>query len=105
MKILLMALLTIGLSLNAVAETIWLDVRSASEYAAGHVDGSINIPHTEVKARFPAIIDKKDSDIKVYCRSGRRAEFAKSELEALGYTKVQNLGSLEKAKTAKASMQ
>ena len=101
MKFILFAVMAFMISLSSLADTVWLDVRSSSEYAAGHVEGSLNIPHTEVKAAFPKQGVKKDASIKVYCRSGRRAEFAKSELEALGYTRVENLGSLENALSEK----
>ena len=57
-----------------------LDVRTPEEYAAGHVVGARNIPHTEIVARIAELAGARDRDLVVYCRSGRRSELA---LEAL----------------------
>jgi len=43
-----------------------VDVRPASEYAAGHLPGAINIPINEVEARATTI--PKDRDVVAYCR-------------------------------------
>ena len=34
-----------------MATTLVLDVRSASEFAEGHIDGVANIPHLELRQR------------------------------------------------------
>ena len=69
-----------------------LDVRSHSEFAAGHLPRAVNIPHTDIISRVKEIGGKKDQEIIVYCRSGGRADSAKSSLEQLGFTKVFNAG-------------
>ncbi len=70
---------------------ILIDVREPMEFAGGHVEGAINIPVGSIEdgATALASIDR-DAEITVYCRSGGRAENAKAELEALGYTHVTN---------------
>lgn len=55
------------------SEWLILDVRSAEEYAEGHVPGAINIPHTDVAAQMSIIQTYKDKPVVVYCRSGYRA--------------------------------
>jgi rhodanese-related sulfurtransferase len=35
-------------SFSIMAETIWLDVRTLSEYESGHIEGAIHLPHTNV---------------------------------------------------------
>ncbi|MEO3679637.1 rhodanese-like domain-containing protein [Rheinheimera fenheensis] len=83
--------------------TVWLDVRSADEFAAGHVDGAINIPHTEIAARIGELQLAKDANIALYCGSGRRAGIAIETLQQLGYTRLTNHGGYEALKQQPAS--
>jgi phage shock protein E len=66
-----------------------IDVRSAEEYAAGHVPGAVNIPQDQVASRLAEI--PKDKEVVLYCRSGRRAGLAADTLEANGYKNLQLL--------------
>lgn len=88
-------LLTAMVSGSAVAETIWIDVRSAEEFNDGHLPGAVNIVHTEISSKIAAITQDKNAEIKLYCRSGRRSGLAEAALKELGYTKVQNAGGFE----------
>lgn len=81
-----------------VKDALWIDVRSAEEYASGHIEQAINIPHTEIADKIATLQANKDKTIYVYCRSGRRSGLAKESLEKLGYSNVINLGGLEDAK-------
>ena len=77
---------------------VLLDVRSPEEFAEGHVEGAINIPHDQIDAKA-AEIDalqggEKSKPIVVYCRSGKRAGVAKQSLLDGGRTQVTNLGGL-----------
>ena len=67
-----------------------LDVRSASEYADGHVDGAVHMPVGDVGARIASVAPDKDQQIIVYCKVGGRAAKAETELRSLGYTKILN---------------
>ncbi|VGO14461.1 Thiosulfate sulfurtransferase PspE [Pontiella desulfatans] len=67
-----------------------LDVRSPAEYANGHIEGSINIPHTNIKESVGKVVPAKDALIIVYCHSGARAAVARGVLEKMGYTRVTN---------------
>ena len=87
----------LGVSMQAVAEPVWIDVRGADEYAAGHVSGSMLIPHDQMAALIADKVSDKDADIQLYCRSGRRADVARDVLLQMGYTRVTNHGSLESA--------
>lgn len=84
-------------------EAHWIDVRSAEEYASGHVEGASNIPYTEITARIGEITGDKDDLIYVYCRSGRRSGIAQQALREAGHTNVINLGGLEDARQKAAS--
>ena len=48
----------------------WVDVRSATEFAAGHLPGAVNIPMDEIEARLP---DLSPLPIVLICKSGGRA--------------------------------
>ena len=62
-------------SLKADAKALFvLDVRTPEEYAAGHVPGAVNIPHDQLASRLAEV--PKDTEVVLYCRSGRRAEIA-----------------------------
>ena len=68
-----------------------LDVRSAKEFAEGHVPGAVNISHEELAARLPEIEAEREGDVVVYCRSGRRAEIALDLLAKAGFERLYHL--------------
>lgn len=69
-----------------------VDVRSKGEFDSGHLDGALNIPHTEVEARLVEFGADKSKPIVVYCRSGNRSGMAKDVLTSNGFTSVYNGG-------------
>jgi rhodanese-related sulfurtransferase len=73
---------------------ILLDVRTAEEFAEGHISGAILIPDTEITERAPDELPDQDARILVYCRSGRRSALASGELARLGYTQVYDFGGI-----------
>lgn len=75
--------------------TFWIDVRTAEEYAQGHVKGAINIPFEEIGGQISSITHDVDSDVRVYCKSGRRSGIAKDTLNGMGYANVINEGGYE----------
>ena len=77
------------------AKGVWIDVRSAEEFNAGHLQDAVNIPHDQILARIQAVSPDKNAPINLYCRSGRRAEAALTELKNAGYTNVTNHGGYE----------
>ena len=77
------------------AKGVWIDVRSAEEFNAGHLQNAVNIPHDKIIEGVKAIGSDKDAPINLYCRSGRRAEAALTELKNAGYTNVTNHGGYE----------
>ena len=88
--------------LMASPDVVLLDVRTAAEYAEGHLSGAVNIDQgqgdfiSKAKAMLPA--DKK---IAVYCRSGRRSANAAQRLAAEGYQCVNLKGGIMAWKNAK----
>ena len=71
-----------------------LDVRTAEEFADGHIKGAILIPDYEIAERAESILPNKDQKILIYCRSGRRSKLAAEALLALGYTNVWEFGGI-----------
>ena len=72
-----------------------LDVRGADEYRDGHIAGALNIPVDSLARRAGVLGVPRDSEIVVYCVSGKRAARAQETLVSLGYTHVRLLdGSL-----------
>jgi len=66
-----------------------LDVRSAAEWARGHLAGAVHLPVDDVRkglGRLP-----KDRPIVVHCRSGFRAHLAVRILKEHGFAQVFNL--------------
>lgn len=71
---------------------IWIDVRTANEFNAGHLDGALHIPYDVIGDQIAAVVPDKDAEIHVYCRTGRRSGIALKTLEGMGYTNVVNEG-------------
>ena len=80
-----------------VADTnvVVLDVRTASEFAEGHLERAINIDYHQSdfveKAKAVLPLDKT---IAVYCRSGRRSASAAGKLGDDGYKLVNLKGGI-----------
>ena len=67
-----------------------IDVRSPEEYSGGHIEGSVNIPHTEVDRIRDLIGEDRSREVVFYCRSGRRVGWVMDALEKEGYTGLFN---------------
>jgi rhodanese-related sulfurtransferase len=68
-----------------------IDVRSADEYAAGHLPESQNIPLDQLAARAGEIGPLQDAPLIVVCQTGTRSAAACRQLEKLGFDRVNNL--------------
>ena len=72
-----------------------LDVRTAAEYAEGHIANAVNIDvldgnfESRATGKLP-----KDKTVAVYCRSGNRSKKAAGKLAALGYTNIVEFGGI-----------
>ena len=68
-----------------------LDVRSAAEFAEGHIPGAVNIPHDVIGERVAELGPADERDIVVYCRSGRRSALAIETLKRAGFSRLFHL--------------
>lgn len=73
------------------AGLVVLDVRTAEEFAEGHVPGASNVSHDELEARLGELAGARDKDIVIYCRSGRRADLAAETLAKAGFHRLYHL--------------
>jgi rhodanese-related sulfurtransferase len=64
-----------------------LDVRSAEEFATGHVPGALNLPFTSVLTGSDPRVNKS-ATVVVYCGHGPRAWMAARSLRRRGYAHV-----------------
>lgn len=72
-------------------QVILLDVRTVEEFEEGHIPSAINIPHKELEARLAELSGAKNTQVVIYCRSGRRAEVARQVLEKSGFNQLDHL--------------
>ncbi|MGN0681327.1 MAG: rhodanese-like domain-containing protein [Candidatus Fimisoma sp.] len=72
---------------------VLLDVRTAEEYKASHIEGSINVPLQNIES-IKQLIENLSAPIYAYCLSGARSRQAVSALRAMGYTNVSNAGGI-----------
>lgn len=71
-----------------------LDVRTKSEYDAGHIPGAICVPNETIADKEPAALKDKNQTILVYCRSGARSKAACKKLANMGYTDIRDFGGI-----------
>ena len=82
-------------SLVADTSVVVLDVRTAGEFAEGHIERAINVDYyradfvEQAKAVLPT-----DKTIAIYCRSGRRSAYAAEKLALDGYKLVNLKGGI-----------
>jgi len=78
---------------------IMLDVRTAEEYAEGHIKGAVLIPVQVLETRLSEV--PKDKQVYVYCHSGVRSARASKMLIKHGFTNIENVvGGIEAWKHA-----
>lgn len=76
------------------AELTVIDVRTAEEFASGHLEGAVN--YDIEGGQFSALIEPLDrtKPYMVYCHSGRRSAIAADAMVAAGFTQVYDLGGI-----------
>lgn len=69
-----------------------LDVREVDEFANGHIPEAMNLPLSELGARFEEL--DKDQNYYVICHSGARSANASNFLSQQGYQVTNVLGGM-----------
>jgi rhodanese-related sulfurtransferase len=68
-----------------------IDVRTAGEFASGHIKGAINIDWESGTFERDVLALDKAKTYAVYCRSGNRSGQATSQMAKDGFTSIFNL--------------
>lgn len=76
------------------AHCLVVDVRSPGEFAAGHVDGAINLPLDRLDTDCAQALPDKSTPLVLCCLSGARSGMAAQWLRQQGYAQVLNGGSV-----------
>lgn len=98
LKTLVVAFGLVLTSASVWAKDVVIDVRTPQEYAAGHIEGAINIVHTDIAQDIAKVSVGKDDKVILYCQSGRRSGIALETLKTLGFSKVENAGGIAEAR-------
>ncbi len=80
-------------------DAVLVDVREPYEYAAMHIDGSLNVPRGILEAAcdygyeetVPELADDRERDIIVICRSGYRSVLAAYTMRMMGFRSPHSL--------------
>lgn len=70
-----------------------LDVRTAGEFAGGHLPSAVNVPVQELGRRVDEL-GHKERAVVVYCHSGLRSATAARVLRQNGFRDVHDLGAM-----------
>jgi rhodanese-related sulfurtransferase len=72
-------------------DALVLDVRSAEEYAKGHILGAKNLPLADLERRSAELDKHKAKPVIVHCENGNRSTSALALLRKHGFASVVNL--------------
>lgn len=68
-----------------------LDVRSADEFAGGHLPQARSLPLADVEGKVAQMIKNKAAPVLIVCKSGQRSAQAQVLLRKLGYAEAHSL--------------
>jgi len=76
-----------------------VDIREPYEYDAMHIQGALNVPRGiletaceyDYEETVPELVEARERDIVLICRSGKRSVLAADVMQQMGYTNVKSL--------------
>ncbi|MFN6400218.1 MAG: rhodanese-like domain-containing protein [Planctomycetota bacterium] len=74
--------------LDGATKPILIDVREESEYAQGHVPGSIHLSKGIIERDIESVIPDPDTELYLLCGGGFRSALAADNLSKMGYSRV-----------------
>jgi rhodanese-related sulfurtransferase len=85
--------------LGADPAPLVLDIREPAEYAAMHIEGSLHVPRGVLETAceynyeetIPELVQAREREVVVVCRSGNRSALAAFTMQQLGYRKVSSM--------------
>jgi rhodanese-related sulfurtransferase len=78
-------------ALTSDAGTVIIDIRSATDFANGHVKGAINVASTEVLDYYETNGLQSKDLVAIVCYSGQTAGWVTGLMHCLGYTNVKDM--------------
>lgn len=81
---------------QVLEDALVLDVRTATEFAQGHLTGALNVPHTQLRERLDEVRQAAAGrPVRVMCHSGWRSYLAHRVLAANGFDSASLSGGIE----------
>ena len=86
-------------AMQAGQDVLLLDVREQDEYDAMHIQNSLFVPRGVLESAcewgfddtVPELVQAREREVVVICRSGNRSAFAAKTMQDLGYQNVKSL--------------
>ncbi|MBU8891686.1 MAG: rhodanese-like domain-containing protein [Bacteroidales bacterium] len=73
------------------ADQYVIDIRSATDYATGHIEGAVNVAAGEVLAHYEANNLESYTTVAIACYSGQSAGWVNGLLYTMGYTNTKDM--------------
>ena len=81
-----------AINLVNAEDGVFVDLRDAAEYKAGHIVDAIHIPAAKLGARMDELNKFKQRPVILVCRMGQSAGAAGKQLKTAGFEKVYKMG-------------
>lgn len=78
-----------------------VDVRTEQEFAEGHLENALHIPHDQIIKHLDQLRSKSSAGIVLYCKSGGRSDFAMKLLKSENFEQLYNAGGYQSLISAK----
>jgi rhodanese-related sulfurtransferase len=72
-------------AIDSKEKAVYLDVRDAGEFAAGHLPGAVNVSRGTLEFKVAPAISDLNAKVYVYCATAMRSALATKTLNDLGY--------------------
>jgi rhodanese-related sulfurtransferase len=80
-------------TMNTVGTNYIIDIRSAADYAAGHIENAVNVPASDVLTHLEGTTDDDaKEEIHIVCYSGQTAAWVTCLLRLAGYDNAYSMG-------------
>ncbi len=85
--------------LESSQDLLLLDIREPYEFETMHIKGSLNVPRGileqacewDFEETLPGLVEARDRDIVIICRSGNRSVLAACTMQSMGYQSAKSL--------------
>lgn len=85
--------------INSNGNILLLDIREPYEFGAMHIKNAINVPRGiletacdyDYEETVPELVEAREREIVVICRSGKRSVLAVDVMQQMGYRRVRSL--------------